>query len=120
MKVHIYGLMLMVIFLYGCATQQSSDTKVITSGFNVVGEWELIANSHPGKLDIRESNGVLTGRVWFEKHKRWETLTRLGLNGNTLQFDRGHQKYTAEYNGGKLIGTFVTLGRSYSWSATRL
>jgi len=120
MRLHIYGLMLIVTFLYGCATQQPSETKVITSEFNVVGDWNLIANNNPGKLEIRESNGILAGRVWFDKHKRWEILTRLGLNGNTLQFDRGHQKFTAEYNGGKLIGTFVTLGRSYNWSANRL
>ena len=114
MKFHTSVFMLVVIFMCGCATHQPIKIETMA-----IGDWNIIANSNPGKLEIRETNGKLTGRVWFEKTNRWENLTKVRINGDTLKFDRGHQKFTAVYHSEKLTGTFFTLGRNYDWVGTR-
>jgi len=95
------------------------DQNNISSTPNIYGAWKINANGYTGKLEFADLNGMLMGKVWFDAHKRWEKLSNFNLDGNTIQFSRGHQRYTAEYSNSKLIGRFTTLGRSYDWAAIR-
>lgn len=90
-----------------------------------VGTWTLVANGHPGKLEISVQSGHLSARLRFDGNSRWEDLQDVRLDGNTLLFTRpiqgATQRYTGTLNGNELRGTFKqeNTSRQYNWSASK-
>jgi len=96
-----------------------SGNKVAFSDNNLFGAWKINANNYIGKLEIKDINGTMSGRIWFDKYKRWEQLSAVTIENNTISFHRSRQRYSAEYSDGKLIGSFYSSGRNYKWTAVR-
>jgi hypothetical protein len=89
----------------------------------IAGTWAVNANGYQGKLELTESGGRLTGRIWFDAHQRWEDLTRISYDpaGKTLRFTRPgpSQDYTARLDGNRLSGGFTYQSGNYGFEGNR-
>lgn len=85
----------------------------------LIGQWSINANNYAGKLELWQSGGVWTGRIWFDVHQKWENLTAITLSQNTLAFTRGVQVYRGDLAYDELMGTFTDNGQSFPWRAQR-
>lgn len=86
-----------------------------------IGHWKINANNYLGKLEIWRSENNWGGRVWFDAHQKWETLTNITLNPATsqIQFTRDDQQYTGTLAFDELLGAFTHAGQSYPWRAQK-
>ncbi len=98
---------------------------------SLAGTWQINANGYSGKLELSSSQGMLSGRVWFDAHATWETLKELYFDDaiGELSFTRpgANQSYRGRLQGNTLEGRFTQWSGSdysanaptYGWSATR-
>ncbi len=90
---------------------------------DLIGHWEITANSFPGSLDVWQNGNAWRGRLWFNDVQRWESLANVAFNNLTsvLQFPRSNQDYTGTLQADELIGAFTQHGvaQVYHWNATR-
>ncbi len=88
---------------------------------SLAGGWNINANGYKGKLELSESGGRLSGRVWFDAHSVWEELRDIRFDGRTLRFLRPgpNQHYTGTLAGNEVRGTFDG-GGSWNWVITRV
>ena len=86
----------------------------------LAGTWAINANGYTGKLELSDSAGRLSGRVWFDAHGVWEDLRGFSFDGRTLRFLRPgpNQRYTGTYSGSEVRGSFDG-GGNWNWSMTR-
>lgn len=118
----------MMVVIERCSTISGNYQSKVKSNLNertdvpengLMGAWKINANGHIGKFEIKEVYGTLTGRIWFDKYKRWEKISSINIDKNTIEFHRSRQRYSGEYEGGKLVGMFYSSGRNYNWTAVR-
>lgn len=107
-------------------SSQSSLEKNIDNT-SVFGTWNIITNGHVGKLHIIKSNEFVAGRMWFEKTRRWETLSNIEIFDDSIYFERPESKinslqtYTASYSNKSLKGTFKNYsGRFFDWTGEKV
>lgn len=121
--------------LYNWSASKSSvaDTRGLAStpapadtgspaGSALAGTWAIDANGFKGKLEVTETGGRLSGRVWFDAHKIWEDLRDFSFDGRTLRFLRPGpgQRYTGTLAGDAVRGSFDQGGAgSWNWSLVR-
>lgn len=98
---------------------------------SLVGTWRINANGYTGKLELGSTQGMLSGRVWFDAHNVWEPLEELYFDEaiGELSFTRpgANQSYRGRLQQETLEGRFNQWsGRdysanapSYAWSASR-
>ena len=86
----------------------------------LAGTWAINANGYTGKLELSESGGRLSGRVWFDAHRVWEELRDFSFDGRTLRFLRPgpSQRYTGSFSGNEVRGSFDG-GGTWNWFMTR-
>lgn len=88
----------------------------------LTGTWNINANGYTGKLELNETSGRLSGRVWFDAHRVWEDLRDITFDGHTLRFLRPgpSQRYSGTLAGHEIRGTFdQSGGGSWNWVITR-
>jgi hypothetical protein len=106
--------------LAGTATSTPAATSSTANSGGLAGTWAINANGYTGKLELSESGGRLSGRVWFDAHRVWEDLRDFSFDGRTLRFLRPgpNQRYTGTYSGNEVRGSFEG-GGTWNWSMTR-
>lgn len=88
---------------------------------DLIGQWKINANNSTGKLELWRIGNNWNGRVWFDASQRWENLSNIVFDPNTLvlQYTRGTQQYTGKLGFDELVGTFTDAGQNYPWRAQR-
>jgi hypothetical protein len=104
----------------GASTSTPAATSTTANAGGLAGTWAINANSYTGKVELSESGGRLSGRVWFDAHRVWEDLHDFSFDGRTLRFLRPgpNQRYTGTYSGNEVRGSFDG-GGLWNWSMTR-
>ncbi len=102
----------------GSAATQASSSPAAAG---LAGAWSINANGYKGKIEFTETNGHLSGRVWYDAHQRWEALENISFDGRTVRFLRpgSNQLYTGTVAGNEIKGGFSSGGTGYQWSSTR-
>jgi tetratricopeptide (TPR) repeat protein len=90
----------------------------------MAGTWNIDANGYKGRVEFQAAGNQLSGRLWLDGHKKWETLRDVRFDGRTLSFIRPitsmDQQYTGQLNGQEIAGTFQQGGKgSYRWKIWR-
>jgi hypothetical protein len=106
--------------LAGASTSTSTATSVTANASGLAGAWAINAKGYTGKVELSESGGRLSGRVWFDATRVWEDLRDFSFDGRTLRFLRPgpNQRYTGTYSGNEVRGSFDG-GGTWNWSMTR-
>lgn len=90
---------------------------------HIQGQWAINANDYKGKIEFGSSGAVLTGRVWFDAHQKWEELTSISFDAGAgvVKFTRpaASQNYMGYLSGKQISGIFDQGGSGrYKWQAS--